>query len=339
MKILLQYLKSHIKSVFLFGIFILSYGVLLYLFDVPFVVTIYSTLICVFIALVISVIDFSRYRKRHQMLVHMEKEIMDAVDHLPRPRDQIEEDYQEIIRTSFHDKMDQVYLRDKQYHDMIEYYTLWAHQIKTPIAAMGLLLQRREDEQDNARTWTEEKKELQGELFKIEQYVEMVLCYLRLDGNSSDYVLRSYDLDSILRQAVRKYASQFIRHKCRLIYEPVHCNVLTDEKWLLFIIEQVISNGLKYTREGGQVEIFLESPKTLVIRDNGIGIAEEDLPRIFERGYTGYNGRADKKSTGIGLYLCRRIAENLGHKITAASEVGKGTAIRIDLEHYDLKTE
>ena len=204
---------------------------------------------------------------------------------------------------------------------------------------MGLLLQTgRPDEAEEKESWIKEKKELQSELFKIEQYVEMVLCYLRLDENASDYVIRYCDLDSILRQAVRKYAPQFIRNKCRLTYEPVNCRVLTDEKWLLFIIEQVISNALKYTREG-QVEIFVKPQQTLVIKDNGIGIAPEDLPRIFERGYTGYNGRADKKSTGIGLYLCRRIAERLGHRITAVSEAGKGTEIWIDLQNYNYKAE
>ena len=106
---------------------------------------------------------------------------------------------------------------------------------------------------------------------------------------------------------------------------------MTDEKWLRFVVEQVLSNALKYTREGS-ISIYLEAPRTLVIRDTGIGIAPEDLPRIFEKGFTGYNGRSDQKASGLGLYLCRRVCAKLGHTITAESVPDQGTAIRIGLE-------
>lgn len=212
---------------------------------------------------------------------------------------------------------------------MMEYYTIWVHQIKTPIAAMRLQLQG--EDSDSSR-------ELLEELQRIEQYVEMVLTYLRLDSGSTDYVLKKYDLDDIIRQAVRKYASQFIRKKIRLTYEPLSCEVLTDEKWLLFVIEQVLSNALKYTRSG-EISITLEAPKTLCIRDTGIGIAPEDLPRIFEKGFTGYNGRNDKKASGIGLYLCRRICSRLNHEIIITSKVDVGTEVRIDLDRKVLEVE
>ena len=166
----------------------------------------------------------------------------------------------------------------------------------------------------------------------------MVLGYLRLESGSSDYVIRAYDLDGIVRQAVRKFASQFISKKLRLDYEPVRTEVLTDEKWLLFVIEQVLSNALKYTRTGG-IAITLEEPKTLCIRDTGIGIAPEDLPRVFEQGFTGYHGRDDKRATGIGLYLCRRILTRLGHTITIESEPGVGTTVRIGLDREPFTVE
>lgn len=166
----------------------------------------------------------------------------------------------------------------------------------------------------------------------------MVLCYLRLDSDSTDYVLKEYELDELIRQAVRKYAASFIRKKLRLEYEPVNCRVLTDEKWMLFVLEQVLSNALKYTK-AGSISISQESPGILCIRDTGIGIAPEDLPRIFEKGYTGYNGRSDKKASGIGLYLCKRICRNLGHRIAAESAVGTGTVIRIDFRRAELEVE
>lgn len=150
-------------------------------------------------------------------------------------------------------------------------------------------------------------------------------------------VFARYDLDALIRQAVRKYAPLFIRRKIILSYEPVHCEVLTDEKWLVFVLEQILSNALKYTKSGS-IHIYLspDAPKTLVIEDTGIGIAPEDLPRIFEKGYTGCNGRADKRSTGIGLYLCRQIMEKLSHTIRIESEMGVGTKVYLGLDTVSL---
>lgn len=171
------------------------------------------------------------------------------------------------------------------------------------------------------------KKESESELFKIEQYVEMVLQYLRLNSSINDFVLKEYVLDDILRQAVHKYAPMFIRKKLTLNYEPIETKVVTDEKWLVFVIEQILSNAIKYTKTGS-ISIY-EEAGMLVIEDTGIGILEEDLPRIFENGYTGYNGRSDKKASGIGLYLCRQIFKKLGHKLSVESEAGKGTKVKI----------
>lgn len=168
---------------------------------------------------------------------------------------------------------------------------------------------------------------MESELFKIEQYVEMVLQYLRLNSSINDFVLKEYDLDDIIRQAVRKYAPMFVRKKLTLHYDPVQTKVVTDEKWLVFVLEQVLGNAIKYTASG-EISIYMEGG-CLVIEDSGIGILPEDLPRIFEKGYTGYNGRSDKKASGIGLYLVRKILNKLGHKILAESEPEKGTKVRL----------
>lgn len=191
-----------------------------------------------------------------------------------------------------------------------------------PIAAMRLTLQP--DDTPNARR-------LMSQLLRIEQYVDMVLMYLRLDEGTSDYVIRACDLDGIIRQSLRKFAGEFIDRKLTLHYEPLHLSVVTDEKWLGFVVEQVLSNALKYTPEGGSITIDAEAPATLCIRDTGIGITAEDLPRIFDRGYTGRNGRTYRQASGIGLYLCRRICRDLGHTITASSAAGEGTVLRLDL--------
>ena len=212
---------------------------------------------------------------------------------------------------------------------MVEYYTIWAHQIKTPIAAMRLTLQSED---------TETARRLSGDLNRIEEYVEMVLTYLRLDSDDTDYLIREHVLDEIIKPAVRKFAREFILKKLSLDYAPTGYTVLTDEKWLSFVIEQIISNAVKYTSEGG-VKIYMDETGVLCISDTGIGICAEDLPRIFENGYTGFNGREDKRASGIGLYLCRRITDNLGHGISVESVPGEGTAVRLDLRKHDLGVE
>ena len=181
-------------------------------------------------------------------------------------------------------------------------------------------------------------RRLTAELGRVERYVEMVLAYLRLDADSTDYVLRECDLDPIVRGAVKKFAGEFIDRHLTLECPPTNIRVLTDEKWLSFVLEQLLSNALKYTPEG-KISIHMEAPATLCIADTGIGIAPEDLPRVFEQGYTGYNGRGDKRASGLGLYLCRRVCRNLGHTISAESELGRGTTIRLDLSRKRLNVE
>ena len=176
------------------------------------------------------------------------------------------------------------------------------------------------------------------ELFKTEQYVEMVLSYLRIGDISKDMVLTGCDIAKLVRQAVKKYSRLFILQKISLEMGEIRETVVTDEKWLSFVIEQILSNALKYTKKG-KVSIYMEPGERLVIEDTGIGISAEDLPRIMEKGYTGYNGRKDKKSTGIGLYLCRKVMDKLNHGIDIESEPGKGTRVILNLGRRKLNTE
>ena len=165
----------------------------------------------------------------------------------------------------------------------------------------------------------------------------MVLVFLRLDSQSTDYVFREYALDEILRRSLRSFAGEFISRRLKLCYTPTELKVVTDEKWLSFILEQLLSNAIKYTNSG-EIRITAEG-KLVHISDTGIGIAPEDLPRIFERSYTGYQGRADHRASGIGLYLCKQICDRLGHTIRAESRVGEGTVIRIGLEQTRVEAE
>ena len=326
MRTFISYLYSRFRTIVALALITVIFLWVFTLYNAPADAVVYGALITAVIGLAAAVVDYMGYRRRHKRMRELADEITITLENLPIARDRTERDYEQLIVKLFEDRRELENSIIQKETDMIEYYTMWVHQRKTPIAAMRLTLQGMD---------TAEARELSEELQRIEQYVEMVLCYLRLDSDSTDYLIRRCDLDEIARQAVRKYSPQFIRRKLRLDYEPLNYSVLTDDKWLLFVIEQVISNALKYTRSG-TVRIYLDG-EDLCVRDTGIGIAQEDLPRIFEKGYTGCNGRTDKKASGIGLYLCRRICTALGHDIIARSDES-GTEIRIGLQREKIDT-
>ena len=329
MKLFLQYLKQRRHIFIVIAVFCVIFVVCFLLYHLPVGAVIYPTLLCVVLGGVIAFFDFLRVKREHEALQIIHS-INDTIAWAFPKTDGIkDEDYQQIIHLIGQEHSAYRTETNHKYADMIDYYTVWVHQIKTPIASMRLHLQN--EDSPLARTLT-------ADLRRIEQYVEMVLTFLRLNSESTDYVIKEYDLDTIIKQAVRKFSSDFIGRKLSLVYEPVNTTVITDEKWLSFVIEQVLSNALKYT-PSGSITITLESEKKLRIRDTGIGIAPEDLPRIFENGYTGFNGRTDKKASGIGLYLCKRICNNLGHTITASSIIDVGTTIDIDLAQMKLEVE
>ena len=249
-----------------------------------------------------------------------------------------EQDYQNIIK-NLKEQNSELKSQERIFkQEMSDYYSMWVHQIKTPIAAMHVLQQTLEEEYPDQKYI----KEIKLELFKIEQYVEMVLTYLRMGEMSGDLKFEKYSLDAIVRQVIRKYSQMFILRKIHLQYAKTSQCIVTDEKWLQFVLEQVLSNALKYTKDDGMIFIYTEekeNKKCLVIEDSGIGIQAEDLPRVFEKGFTGYNGRADKKSTGIGLYMCKKIMERLNHQIWIESEIDKGTKVYLDLAREEWTIE
>lgn len=330
-RMLSAYLKKQRKVIGIFFIFSIIFSIVFYLYRLKVEAVGYAALLCMVLGLFLMIVDFVFYWKKHKTLERIYGNIDVLLETLPTPMDLLEENYQELLIKLEEEKVQLISKSDAEKTDLLDYYTLWVHQIKTPIAAMHLLLETEA---------FKEKQYVHIELFKIEQYVEMVLQSLRFFSDTSDFVLKRYQLEEIVRQAVRKHAKIFIGKKLSLDFSAFSCEVVTDEKWLLFVIEQILSNALKYTK-AGKISIYLDEKeeKTLVIEDTGIGIYPEDLPRVCEKGFTGYNGRNDKKSTGIGLYLSKQILNKMNHSIKIESEVGKGTKVEIGLKNKETVFE
>lgn len=323
------YLRQRRGEMLLLALFIAIFALVFGLYQLPLGAVLYPGALCGVILLIAFAADYLRLRRKHRMLCTLRSLPHPLTDHLPAPSSGIEADYHQLIALMEAEQQHLAAAERQRYQAMMDYYTLWVHQVKTPIAAMRLHLQQ----EDSALSRT-----LLFELMRVEQYADMVLAYLRLDADSTDYVIRECDVDGIVRQAVKHFAGEFIARKLTLDYQPLHLHAVTDEKWLRFVVEQVLSNALKYT-PSGSISIYAEAPATLCIRDTGIGITPEDLPRIFEQGYTGATGRSAHQASGIGLYLCRRVCHNLGHRITAESTLGKGTVLRIDLTQHKVGVE
>lgn len=348
---LISYFKSNCKWLIISFFTIGVMSLLLFLNGVSGEEIRYGILVLVFLVLLMYGYDYCKFLKKQKQLKQLEQSIQFELPKFPEAGNLVEEEYQHLLELLYDSKMDCYNEMEARRRDMNEYYSMWVHQIKTPIAAMHLLLQRRQQEE-----LSQDDRMLEEELFHIEQYVKMALQYVRLEADSTDFVLQKQNLDTIVREAIRKYAKLFIRKKVSLNYEGIDAVVLSDEKWLEFVIEQLLSNAIKYTTKGS-ISIYLEDASGrrirkdtevpsvkaaeeeerekiyLVVEDTGIGIRPEDLPRVFEKGYTGYNGHSDKSSTGIGLYLCHKVLKKLSHTIEITSEVGKGTRVKIGFFH------
>ena len=304
------------------GIFALVFA----LYGLPLEAMLYPGALCLLLGAVVLGLDllrqWSRHRQRVLVLHHGDP------SRLPPPKTPAETELTTLAQQLFQQTPAQRTQDRTREQEALDYFAAWVHQIKTPIAAMGMLLQEEDSAQNRA---------LCVELFRVQQYVDMVLSYLRLQSEGSDYVFREVALDPAIRACIHRFAPQFVHKRIRLHYDGTQERAFTDEKWFRFILEQLLSNAVKYTPKGA-ITIRVQAG-VLEVEDSGIGIAPEDLPRIFERGFTGYNGRADQKATGLGLYLCQEAARRLGASMEASSQVGVGTVLRLRLPRERLDVE
>ena len=291
------------------------------MYGIPIGPVLYADLLMLGITAVYLGVSYAGYRRKRRLLKLWERNPrQDGAAEKIRAEDCFEGAYLRIIQNlEAEQKKEREAWQGEQKKDR-EYYTRWSHQVKTPIAAMNLLLSEK----------ALDARAVKRELFRIEQYADMALQYQRLEGESSDLVLEKVKLHKMVSQTLKKLSTIFVYKKLHVKLGDLEKEIVTDEKWMCFILEQILTNAAKYTEEGGMIEIWLEQ-EVLCIRDNGIGIQEEDLPRIFEWGYTGYNGRLDKKSTGIGLSLTKEAAGLLQIGISMESQVGRGTTVFLNL--------
>lgn len=328
-QILLSYIRAHIGVALFLAGSAAVFAVVLFLSGLPAEPVRYAALLCAVGGVVCALPGYLQYRRRYKAAELALQGLPEAVDRLRAPSGAVEEAYDAALRRLCAMLAKSETDRQRQRIESADYFTMWIHQIKTPIAAMQLILR----EQDDVRS-----RELLAELFRIDQYAEMALTYARLESPTTDLVLRRCAVEPIVRSVVRQYAGQFVRRHVALRCEIEPVCALTDEKWLAFILGQLLSNAVKYT-ENGTVTVRVTKELVLSVSDTGIGIAPEDLPRIFEKGFTGYNGRAGRKSTGLGMYLSRCAAEKLGHRISVQSAPGQGTTVSVDLRSVDLGVE
>ncbi len=285
----------------------------------------YCALIALTLATVMSVPDFVRYRRAVQRLRAVKRSASQGFPQPLGPGGTLP--YELLIETAELLRARAAGLESRslaRQEELMDYYTLWVHQVKTPLSAMGLILQ-------SGSIPPEDAGALHQELFKIERYMEMLLGYLRLHSISSDLRIELCPVRPIASKAVKKFASQFIYKKLSVDLEDFDNQVITDEKWLLFVLEQLLSNAAKYTFSGG-ITISMSGDDVLSVADTGIGIDPADLPRVCERGFTGQNGRAERSSTGLGLYLCKAVLDKLETPFEIRSEQGVGTTVLLYMD-------
>ncbi|MBP1047937.1 sensor histidine kinase [Enterococcus sp. BWM-S5] len=301
-----------------------------FLYDVPFEVYGDALLFSGFLLILVTAVQYIRYRKQHLKLLNGKKAVRLYVQSRKSQCQLIEEDYERLLETLDRECREDVAASKQANYRLMDYYSMWSHQIKTPLAVLNLKMQ--ENQLDHTV--------LKQELFKIDQYLDMMLQYLRLNHTETDFVFEEVDIDRLIKETVKKYATFFIYQGLSFSLEDTGQVIISDKKWLGFVLEQILLNAIKYTRQGG-IKIYSNpnKPKELVIEDTGIGILQEDIDRVFEKGYTGYNGHNEQKATGLGLYMSREIMRKLGHQIYLTSEVGSGTKAWLNLSQHRYKME
>lgn len=325
-----DFLHDYRNYFYLFFMMISVFGCLFLLADLPWVFFYYAIELCSFFFFIWLAFKAVRY---HENSVKLRKLIDYPLDQLgslylaeTAQEKHYEKEIHHLIRHIQHLKKEQ---REQQ-TDQLDYFTLWLHQIKTPISSLSLLMQQNREEFPVSR-------EVEKELIRIENYTHMALGYMKLEQPGEELHLEKVSIDRIVKRVIKRYALVFVSKRITLDYVPIEEEIITDAQWLELLLEQLISNSLKYTPNNGKVSVTLNQNWELEIQDTGIGIRPEDIPKIFERGYSGWNARRTEKSTGLGLFLSKKICSRLGFKLSVQSDLSKGTKMMLDLKQPQIE--
>ncbi|QCJ42731.1 HAMP domain-containing histidine kinase [Bacillus sp. S3] len=285
-----------------------------------------SLLYMVIISLIIFQVYFiaSYFYKKHQ-LEKWQQLTLDGFSAYPDAKTFEQRIYLQSLHNVSDHYLTQIQDRNESAKEQLEFMTQWFHEIKTPIAVSRLLLE------------TEvESPSLQEEMDRIEGYVEQALYFSRLHDFNKDYLIQEIEMENLIKEIVIVESKTFIAKRIKVNMPKKNVTVLSDKKALTYIIRQLLLNSLKYTNEQGEISFSIHpETKQLILRDNGIGIPAEDLPRVFEKGFTGKNGRSHKRSTGMGLYLAKKTTEKLGHDLFLTSLAGSYTEAILTFQEHE----
>lgn len=286
---------------------------------IPADAAIYAGLLCSVVAAALSAADFIRFRARHSALQQILIQLPQGLERLPAPEDALEADLHALLHAMADQHGALITQEDGRHQQLVDYFTQWSHQVKTPLAAVRLLLQRGDHPEQLA---------LEDELQKVERYADMALNFIKLDQKVDDFHFADHLIKPLVQQAVRGFARSFVLKRLSVELDvPEDARATTDARQFSFVLEQLLSNAVKYTMSGGVHITWDEGQRSLCVLDTGPGIQPEDLPRVGELGYTGFTGRIDRQATGIGLYLCRRTCQRLSIHLQIDSVLGQGTRV------------
>ncbi|WP_186759916.1 HAMP domain-containing sensor histidine kinase [Planococcus sp. CPCC 101016] len=325
-------LKSFLLSVrpqlIVFLGIVVIFGTVYVLNRLPLTLFFYSLQISAFLLLIYLLIHYFYYAKRYKLINNLQLVNASNLEEVQQTADPADQLYIEKMKALLEQLRESENFHAERQTDQLDYFTLWLHQIKTPISAISLLTQSSQ---------AKEAKQVSQELVRLEDYTHMALNYIKLEEPGAELDLSMVDVDELIKKVIKKYSILFIYKGIKLDYQPLDMQVLSDGKWLQNLLEQILSNSLKYT-PAGTISIYQDSenPETMVIEDTGIGIRSEDLPKIFNKGYSGMNGRLHEKSTGLGLFLSKKICQRLGHQLAIDSQPGEGTRVAINLVREEL---
>ena len=317
-KLLNEYLKMKKTSIIgILGVYAILF-VFVYLYRIPIEVILYPFILTIVFVLMVLLFDYIKYKEKVNKIIQICNDVSSCYSVKINDKNIFDEYYLDIINELLKENRKQVSQIQKRVSDINDYFSIWVHQIKTPIASMKLKI-------DNEQM---DLLQLASDLNRIDHYVDLVLSFLKFDEEKIDLYFRKTDVDRIMRESLKKFSNDFIIKKIRLDYKLSKREVLTDEKWLSFVFDQLLSNALKYT-DKGTISIYYDGDSCLCIKDSGIGIALADMERLFEKGFTGYNGRQYKKASGIGLYMCKRMCDKLNIAISIESIVNEYTLVKL----------